>query len=229
MALVQQRLRGAGPGRFDPGLPQPRCRHGPRRLSAGFRFRYRARLRGTETPRPMSARLVALSLLLAAGLGACAPAVTQGNATAARIGMAAPVGYGTIIGMAPAQVQAPSTGAGALMGGLAGGIIGSAIGGDWRARTVAMVGGWLIGAGLGAAAESGLGRGPAVQFLIRPEDGGPDYLVVQTNEQVLQVGERVAVSFGDRVTLQRMATVPTADASPRRNAAIAAPAVTWKN
>jgi outer membrane lipoprotein SlyB len=176
----------------------------------------------------MSARLVALSLLLAAGLGACAPADTAGNAGAPGIGMAAPIGYGTIIGMAPAQVQAPPTGAGALAGGLAGGMIGSAIGGDWRARTVGLVGGWVIGAGLGAAAESGLGRRPAVSFVIRPEDGGPDYLVVQTNEQVLQVGERVAVSFGDRARLQRVATTPDPDAAPPRTAT-AAPGMAWKN
>ena len=64
------------------------------------------------------------------------------------------------------------------------------------------------GAGAGALVEQGVTQGSAVQFTIRPDGGGPDYTVVQTNELALQVGERVAVSFGDRARLQRVAGGP---------------------
>ncbi|MBX9698678.1 MAG: hypothetical protein K2X74_04535 [Acetobacteraceae bacterium] len=121
------------------------------------------------------------------------------------MGVAAQVRYGTVVGMQPVAIQGGQTGAGATIGGLAGGIAGSAIGGDWRARTIAGVGGALIGAGAGALAERGLTQGSAVQFTIRPDGGGPDYTIVQTNELGFQVGERVAVSFGDRARLMRVA------------------------
>ncbi len=146
-----------------------------------------------------------LALVLAAGLSACAPTNTNTTYTAGSIGVAAQVRYGTIVGMMPVQIQGSQSGTGAVVGGLAGGAIGSTIGGDWRARTRAAVGGSLIGAGLGAAAEQGMTQGQAVQFTIRPDGGGPDYTVVQSNELNFQIGERVAVSFGDQARLQRVA------------------------
>jgi outer membrane lipoprotein SlyB len=152
---------------------------------------------------------VALALLLAAGLAGCAPTNTTTTYTAGSIGVAAQVRYGTIVGMQPVAIQGSQSGAGATIGGIAGGIAGSTIGGDWRARTLAGVGGALLGAGAGALAERGMTQGSAVQFTIRPDGGGADYTVVQTNELNLQVGERVAVSFGDRARLQRVAGGPS--------------------
>jgi outer membrane lipoprotein SlyB len=152
---------------------------------------------------------VALALLLAAGLAGCAPTNTNTTYTAGSIGVAAQVRYGTIVGMQPVAIQGSQSGAGATIGGIAGGIAGSTIGGDWRARTLAGVGGALLGAGAGALAERGMTQGSAVQFTIRPDGGGADYTVVQTNELNLQVGERVAVSFGDRARLQRVAGGPS--------------------
>lgn len=160
--------------------------------------------------RPLAPGAAALAALLASGLVACAPTNTNTTFTAGSIGVAAQVRYGTIVGMQPVQIQGSRSGAGAAIGGLAGGVAGSAIGGDWRARTVAGVGGALLGAGAGALVEQGVTQGTAVQFTIRPDGGGPDYTVVQTNELGFQVGERVAVSFGDRARLQRVAGGPAA-------------------
>ena len=158
--------------------------------------------------RPAASGSAALVLLVAAGLAGCAPTNTNTTYTAGSIGVAAQVRYGTIVGMQPVAIQGSRSGAGAAIGGLAGGVAGSAIGGDWRARTLAGVGGALLGAGAGALVEQGVTQGSAVQFTIRPDGGGPDYTVVQTNELALQVGERVAVSFGDRARLQRVAGGP---------------------
>ena len=165
--------------------------------------------------RPAASGCAALALLLALGLAAgCAPTNTNTTFTAGSIGVAAQVRYGTIVGMQPVAIQGSQSGAGGLVGGLAGGAIGSTIGGDWRARTLAGVGGALLGAGAGVLAERGMTQGSAVQFTIRPDGGGPDFTVVQTNELGLQVGERVAVSFGDRARLQRVAPGPAAYAPP---------------
>lgn len=178
----------------------------------------RRRTSSATLPRPLARPAAlgpaALALLLAAGVVGCAPTNTNTTYTAGSIGVAAQVRYGTIVGMQPVAIQGSNTGTGALVGGLAGGAVGSTIGGDWRARTVAGVGGALLGAGAGALAERGLTQGAAVQFTIRPDGGGPDYTVVQTNELALQVGERVAVSFGDRARLQRVAGGPAPYAVP---------------
>jgi outer membrane lipoprotein SlyB len=166
-------------------------------------------------PRSGTAALAALALA-AAGLSAgCAPTNTNTTYTAGSIGVAAQVRYGTIVGMRPVQISGSQGGLGAGVGGVAGGLVGSTIGGDWRARTLAGVGGALLGAGAGALAERGMTQGEAVEFTIRPDGGGPDYTVVQTNELGLVPGERVAVSFGDRARLNRVAPgAPPAAAYP---------------
>jgi outer membrane lipoprotein SlyB len=176
------------------------------------RLRYRLRVLERIAMLPSLTRFAfaaCLAVTAAGGLAACAPTNTNTTYTAGSIGVAAQVRYGTIVGMRPVQIAGSQTGTGAAIGGLAGGIAGSAIGGDWRARTVAGVGGALLGAGAGALTERGLTQGSAVEFTIRPDGGGADYTVVQTNELALQVGERVAVSFGDRARLNRVAG-PTA-------------------
>jgi outer membrane lipoprotein SlyB len=156
----------------------------------------------------------ALAALLAGGLSACAPANSNTTYNSAGIGAAAEVRYGTIVGMRPVQIAGSQSGVGTVGGGLAGGVIGSTIGGDWRARTLAGVGGALLGAGAGTLFERGTTQGQAVEFTIRPDGGGADFNVVQTNELQLQPGEHVAVSFGDRVRLARALPPPPAAAAP---------------
>jgi outer membrane lipoprotein SlyB len=160
------------------------------------------------------AGLAALALLLAGGLSACAPTNTNTTYTAGSIGMPAQLRYGTIVGMRPVQIAGSQSGIGAGVGGVSGAVLGSTVGGDWRARTAMGVVGGLVGAGAGHLAERGLTQGEAVEFVIRPDEGGPDYTVVQTNELGLQPGERVAVSFGDRARLMRAAEAPAPQAAP---------------
>lgn len=70
---------------------------------------------------------------------------------------------------------------------------------------LAGVGGALLGAGAGTLAERGMTQGEAVEFTIRPDGGGPDDTLVQTNGLGFVPGERVAVSFGDQARLSRVA------------------------
>jgi outer membrane lipoprotein SlyB len=160
---------------------------------------------------PRSSRLAgiaALALALGAGLAGCAPTNTNTTYTAGGIGVATQVRYGTIIGMRPVAISGSQSGLGAGVGGVSGAVLGSTVGGDWRARTAMTVVGGLVGAGAGALIENSATSGQAVEFTIRPDGGGPDFSVVQTNELALQVGEPVAVSFGDRVRLARATREP---------------------
>jgi outer membrane lipoprotein SlyB len=150
---------------------------------------------------------LAAALALIAVVPACAPANTAGTVPSSALGTAASVSFGTIVGSRPVQVTGSNTGLGTVGGAVAGGVVGSTIGGDWRARTLAGVGGALLGGLAGGAVERGAGSGQAVEFVVR-EDRGGDIAVVQTNEDALQVGDRVMISRGDRVRLSRAAGGP---------------------
>jgi outer membrane lipoprotein SlyB len=155
------------------------------------------------------------------GLTACGPSNTNTTYTAGSIGVAAQVRYGTILAMRPVQIAGSQSGVGGLAGTVAGGALGSTIGGDWRARTVAAVGGAVVGGLAGSAVEKGATQGQAVEFTIRPDGGGADFTVVQSNELAFQPGERVTASFGDQVRLSRgapppPAPPPAAPATPRK-------------
>jgi outer membrane lipoprotein SlyB len=157
-----------------------------------------------------SGRAAALcaAFVLAAALPACAPQQTGSTVTASGLGRAASVSYGTIVGMRPVQVagRAPG-GVGTVAGAAAGGIAGSFIGGDWRSNALAGIGGALAGGLAGSAIEGGISSGTAIEFIVREDQGG-DIAVVQTNEDALQVGDRVFLSRGDRVRIARAAGQP---------------------
>jgi outer membrane lipoprotein SlyB len=140
-----------------------------------------------RTPKPALPLLAALALL--AAVPACAPANTGTTVSRNALGGAASVSFGTIVGTRPVQV-AGTGGVGAIGGAVAGGVAGSFIGGDWRSNALAGIGGAIIGGLAGSAIERG------------------DSAVVQTNEEGLQVGDRVVVTRGERVQLSRAAGGP---------------------
>lgn len=152
--------------------------------------------------------LLAAFALLAA-VPACAPANTGSTVPAYALGSAASVSFGTIVGSRPVQVAGGNTGVGAVGGAVAGGVAGSFIGGDWRSNALAGLGGALIGGLAGSAIERGVSSGTAIEFIVREDQGG-DIAVVQTNEEALQVGDRVVITRGDRVRLSRAAGGPAA-------------------
>jgi outer membrane lipoprotein SlyB len=161
--------------------------------------------------RPLLPLLAALALV--AAVPACAPASTGSTVSARGLGGAANVSYGTIVGSRPVQVAGSQSGIGTVGGALAGGIAGSAIGGGWRGPALAGLGGALLGGLAGTAVEQGVTRGNAIEFIVR-EDRGGDIAVVQTNEDSLQVGDRVVISRGDRVRLSRAAGAPPPGYAP---------------
>lgn len=166
-----------------------------------------------RTANPSLAGGMVLALVLA--LGACAPVNTNTTYIAGSIGVAAQIRYGTVVGMQPVAIAGSQSGVGAGVGGVSGALLGSTAGYGRRgwynrpgAGLAGTVVGGLVGAGAGALIENAASSGSAMEFVIRPDGGGPDYTVVQTNELGLQVGERVAVSFGDRARLARAAGGP---------------------
>lgn len=149
--------------------------------------------------------LAALALVLA--VPACAPQNTGSTVPAHALGGAAHVSYGTIVGSRPVQVQGSGGGVGTIGGAVAGGVAGSFIGGDWRSNALAGLGGALIGGLAGNAIERGVTSGTAIAFIVR-EDRGGEIQVVQTNEEGLQVNDRVVITRGDRVRISRAAGGP---------------------
>jgi outer membrane lipoprotein SlyB len=148
-------------------------------------------------------RLAAISLVLATGLAACAPQNTGNTISQGQLGQASSVSFGTVVAMRPVTVQGTS-GVGTTAGAVAGGVAGSFIGGDWRSNVLAGLGGAIVGGLAGNAIERGVTQGQAVEFVIR-EDRGSDIAVVQTNEEGLQVGERVMVARGGTTRISRAA------------------------
>jgi outer membrane lipoprotein SlyB len=169
-----------------------------------------------RTPKPVLPILAALALM--ATIPACAPANTGTTVSRAGLGSAASVSFGTIVGSRPVQVQGTG-GVGTLAGAAAGGVAGSFIGGDWRSNALAGIGGAIVGGLAGNAIERGVTTGTAIEFIVR-EDRGGDIAVVQTNEEGLQVGDRVVITRGDRVRLSRAAGGPPGVTS---GAAVGAP------
>lgn len=165
----------------------------------------------TRSPRFLT---LAAALALVVAVPACAPSNTGSTVTASGMGIAAAVSHGTIVSTRQVQVEGRS-GLGGVGGAVAGGLVGSTIGGDWRAQMLAGVGGALVGGVVGSAAERNLTSGTATAFTVR-EDRGGEFEVVQTNEEGLQVGDRVQISRGDRVRLSR-STVPAPHGSTHTN------------
>lgn len=142
-------------------------------------------------------------VLLALSLGACAPQNMNSTVSGYGVGQVSALEYGTIVGMRPVNIAGSQSGLGIGAGGVAGGVIGSTIGGDWRARAVGGVLGAAVGAVGGGLIENAATSGQAVEFIIRMDNSRADTAVVQTNEDGFQVGERVAVTFGERARLMR--------------------------
>ncbi|MBM3622207.1 MAG: hypothetical protein FJX20_16110 [Alphaproteobacteria bacterium] len=143
-----------------------------------------------------------LALGMAGALAACGP---QQSASYSRGELQRPgfVEAGQIVAMEDVPVDGTSTGIGRLGAGVAGGVAGSAIGGGGRGSIITAVIGAVGGAFAGDAIERGVTSGTATRFYVRRDDGSL-INVVQTNENRLQVGDRVMmIEGGGKLRLTR--------------------------
>lgn len=134
-----------------------------------------------------------LALGLASAVAACGP---QQSASYSRGELQRPgtVESGQIVAMEDVPVDGTSTGIGRLGAGVVGGVAGSAIG-SGRTSIITAVIGAVGGAFAGDAIERGVTSGTATRFYVRRDDGSV-INVVQTNENRLQVGDRVMMLEG---------------------------------
>jgi outer membrane lipoprotein SlyB len=151
------------------------------------------------------ARRLALSagcVVALAGLGACAPQNTATTYSGYEIGRPAAIDRGVIVSERDVEVRGPNTGVGTVVGAGTGAVAGSYIGHGGRGSVLGAIGGAVVGGLLGHAVEDSASRGQATEFIVQRQDGA-QFSVVQTNEERLQVGERVVVIYGDQTRLTR--------------------------
>jgi len=132
-------------------------------------------------------------------LGGCTTESRSGNVYSrdqARTGHA--LIYGTIQRVELVTIEGTQTGAGTLAGGAMGGALGSAVG-SGAGRTIATVGGAIAGGLAGAATEKGLTTVQGVELEVR-QDNGQVLVVVQENDAVYKVGDRVRILRDDQGT-----------------------------
>jgi outer membrane lipoprotein SlyB len=96
---------------------------------------------------------------------------------------------GTVLKVAEVQIQAETTGGGAVVGGVAGGVVGSTIG-SGRGSRLAATAGALAGAAAGSAAEKAKATKPALEIEVELDDGRL-MVIVQEKDDEFKVGDRV--------------------------------------
>ncbi len=137
-----------------------------------------------------------------AGLGACAPQYTGTTYSGYEIGRPAAIDRGTIVAERNVEVRGPNSGVGTVVGAGTGAVAGSYIGHGGRGSILGAIGGAVIGGIVGTAVEDSANRGQATEFVVQRQDGA-QFSVVQTNEDGLQIGERVLVIYGAQTRLAR--------------------------
>jgi len=135
-------------------------------------------------------KMIIVVLFLASVTMGC-QTTSQGSKTYTRgqAQTALTVYYGTVLKVGEVQIQAETTGAGAVGGGVVGGIVGSTIG-SGRGRTLAATAGALAGAAAGSAAEKSRATRPALEIEVELDDGRL-MVVVKEKDDEFAVGDRV--------------------------------------
>lgn len=99
--------------------------------------------------------------------------------------------YGTLLRVEPVTIEGTQTGAGTLAGGAMGGALGSAVG-SGSGRLISTVGGAIVGGIAGSAIEKGVTTGQGVELEVEL-DNGELLVVVQENDAVYKIGDRVRI------------------------------------
>jgi outer membrane lipoprotein SlyB len=107
--------------------------------------------------------------------------------------------YAIVESVKSVTIEGTKTALGTSAGGVAGGLLGSTVG-SGTGRTVATVIGALVGAAVGTAAEEGATRKPALEIVVR-KDNGLTIVVVQEADVMMSPGDRVRIiTAGDGTT-----------------------------
>jgi outer membrane lipoprotein SlyB len=146
--------------------------------------------------------VLASSVLGLAMVGACTPYYGGTTYSGYEVGRAAAVDRGVIVSARDVEVRGPNSGVGTVVGAGTGAVAGSYIGHGGRGSVLGAIGGLVVGGIIGSAVEDAATRGYATEFIVQRQDGA-QFSVVQTNEERLQVGERVVVIYGDQARLTR--------------------------
>ncbi|MDN3986183.1 glycine zipper 2TM domain-containing protein [Zwartia vadi] len=102
---------------------------------------------------------------------------------------------GTVINVRPITIQSDQTsGGGAIAGGAVGGVAGSAVGGG-TGRTLAIIGGALLGALAGNAVEDQMGKKDGLEITVRL-DNGETRVIAQEADLPIMMNQRVQVISG---------------------------------
>jgi outer membrane lipoprotein SlyB len=131
-------------------------------------------------------------LVAACLLAGCFPESRSGNVyTRDQARTSQSVNYGTILRVDLVTIEGTQTGMGTVAGGAMGGALGSAVGGG-SGRTIATVGGAIVGGIAGSAIEKGATTVQGVELEVQL-DNGELLVVVQENDAVYKVGDRIRV------------------------------------
>ncbi len=135
-----------------------------------------------------------LSILLACTLlTACSTGETNSSYNRSYVGQEAQIQFGKIIAIYPVKIEGSSE-VGVIGGAIAGGAAGSMIGGNTAINVIGAVGGAIAGGITGGTAEKAITKDSAFQFIIEKQNG-IKVSIVQSNEDNLQVGENVIISY----------------------------------
>ena len=136
----------------------------------------------------MTIVLAAVGLALLSG---CASSLSSGAYSRDSARQMQTVYYGTVQSVRTVQIEGTKTPIGAGAGAVSGGILGSQVGGG-TGRSLATVGGVVLGGLAGAAAEEGITRQPGYEITVRL-DNGRTVSIVQAADVSFQPGDRVRV------------------------------------
>ena len=102
---------------------------------------------------------------------------------------------GTVVNVRPITIQKEGTsGAGMVAGGAAGGVVGSTIGGG-TGRTLAILGGAVLGALAGDAVEEYVGKKDGLEITVKL-DNGETRVIAQEADMPIMLNQRVQVISG---------------------------------
>ena len=138
--------------------------------------------------------LIPVAVVASLGLAACARQISPDVVSGGSVGEVTSIEVGWIESARLIEVQEEDllerNSFGVIIGGVAGGVAGNEIGGGGGWGLLATGVGIVVGAALGALTEEELKRQPAMEYVVRDENGEL-YSVVQGVEPRLEPGQRV--------------------------------------